>query len=177
MSYRSARSRRSNRAECLYCGPSPVLPLGYDGFGSGYQCLRKGVGVGKFGERRSWQRRMGYPVDPEYKSQCPRLPVRRGNRTRSSSSSSDESDHPNRRSNTRGNRRGSLSMRRSGPLLTRITVSRSGRYQYNRRSNNIRPRPGPRSRNRRSRAQSQRSGSRSRNNRSRRRSGRDFSWF
>jgi hypothetical protein len=177
MSYRSARSRRSNRVECLYCGPSPALPPGYDGFGSGYQCLRKGVGVGKFGERRSWQRRMGYPVDPEYKSHCPRLPARRGNRSRSSGSSSDESDYPNRRSNTRSNRRGALSMRHNGTRLTRITVSRSGRYQYDRRSNNRRPRPGPRSRNRRSGARSQRSGSRSRSNRSRRRSNRDFSWF
>jgi hypothetical protein len=30
------------------------------------------VGVGKFGERRTWQRRMGQRV-PEYISNCPRL--------------------------------------------------------------------------------------------------------
>ena len=175
MSYRSVGRQRSNRVQCLYCGTSPQLPPGYDGFGSGNQCLRKGVGVGKFGERRSWQRRMGYPVDPEYKSQCPRLPSRRRSVSRSSSSSSDESGHPDRRPSTRSNRRGPLSTRRGRSnrmRLTRITISRSGRYRYNRRSNNTRSRPGPRSRNRRSRTRNQRS-----NSRSRRRSDYSFSWF
>jgi hypothetical protein len=30
-----------------YCGNNPVLPAGYDRFGSCTECLRKGVGVGK----------------------------------------------------------------------------------------------------------------------------------
>lgn len=141
MSYRSSRGRRSNRIECLYCGPSQRLPLGYDRFGSAYRCLRKGVGIGKFGERRQWQRRMGYPVDPEYIPVCPRLPARR---YRSSSSDDSDFEFPQIRRGARSNR------------LTRLIVSRSGRYQYhsrsrtsNRRDNNqYRFRPGPHSRNR-----------------------------
>ena len=31
----------------LYCGNKTVLPNGYEGFDSRYNCLRKGVGVGK----------------------------------------------------------------------------------------------------------------------------------
>ena len=30
-----------------YCGTQPLLPDGYTHFGTGYECLRKGVGVGK----------------------------------------------------------------------------------------------------------------------------------
>jgi hypothetical protein len=126
---RRSRSRGSNRKPCLYCGPSRQLPPGYDGFGNNFSCLRKGVGVGKFGERRTWQRRMGQRV-PEYISDCPRLPVqrRRLRQSRSESNSSDESDsespHPRRRSY-----RGGRSRR-----LTRLRISRSGRYRYSRRS-------------------------------------------
>lgn len=31
----------------LYCGDKAVLPNGYEGFDTRYNCLRKGVGVGK----------------------------------------------------------------------------------------------------------------------------------
>jgi hypothetical protein len=30
----------------LYCGDKEILPQGYAGFGTRYQCLRKGVGTG-----------------------------------------------------------------------------------------------------------------------------------
>jgi len=55
---------------CRYCGPNASIPPGYDRRGSPYECLRSGIGVGKYGERRVWQRRSGLPVDPEYVSPC-----------------------------------------------------------------------------------------------------------
>ncbi len=55
---------------CGYCGTNPRLPPGWDYFSTPYECLRKGIGAGKFGERRSWQRRLGLRVDPEYVSPC-----------------------------------------------------------------------------------------------------------
>ncbi len=61
-------SRR--RIVCKYCGPSPILPAGYDIFGTPYDCLRSGIGAGKYGERRTWQRRLGVRVDPDYHSPC-----------------------------------------------------------------------------------------------------------
>ena len=63
------KSRRS-RNVCVYCGPSKRIPPGYDVKGDSYSCLRKGWGAGSHTERRSWQRRMGYKVDPEYISPC-----------------------------------------------------------------------------------------------------------
>jgi len=33
----------------LYCGNDNELPGGYDGFGTRYDCLRKGIGVGIYG--------------------------------------------------------------------------------------------------------------------------------
>jgi len=45
----------------LYCGTSEILPIGYDGFGTSYDCLRKGVGVGLYvlgdGNRRGGRSR------------------------------------------------------------------------------------------------------------------------
>lgn len=32
----------------LYCGDKPILPPNYEGFDTRYNCLRKGVGVGKY---------------------------------------------------------------------------------------------------------------------------------
>ena len=56
---------------CTYCGTSQ-LPAGYDRYGTVYECLKKGIGVGLYQERRKWQREMGYRVDPSYVSPCPR---------------------------------------------------------------------------------------------------------
>ena len=61
-------SRR--RGECGYCGPKNYLPPGWDYIKTRYECLRSGVGVGKFSERRSWQSRLGMRVDPPYINRC-----------------------------------------------------------------------------------------------------------
>jgi hypothetical protein len=92
-------SRR--RGECGYCGPKSYLPPGWDYIKTRYECLRSGVGVGKFSERRSWQSRLGLRVDPPYVNHCGenRLVDRqlRGRRNlrrfnRSSSEDSDDND-------------------------------------------------------------------------------------
>lgn len=63
----------NDRVVCVYCGPGNIRPNGYDRLGTPYECLRKGVGVGKFSERRRWQYQTGQPVDPPYNSPCPRV--------------------------------------------------------------------------------------------------------
>ena len=87
----------SSSPTCQYCGPNSVIPPGYDIRGTPYSCLRSGIGVGKFGERRAWQRRMGFKVDPEYVSKCgdnrvygkkPKPPRNRRSRSRAPSRSS-----------------------------------------------------------------------------------------
>ncbi len=39
----------------MYCGDKKELPVGYDIFGSSYNCLRKGFGAGMYSERKKWE--------------------------------------------------------------------------------------------------------------------------
>lgn len=56
---------------CEYCGPKTKLPKGYDKFGTPHSCLQKGVGIGKYTERRKWEKDMGYEVE-DYIPKCPK---------------------------------------------------------------------------------------------------------
>ncbi len=40
--------KKRNTKSKKYCGPKQNLPTNYDSFGHRYECLRKGVGVGKY---------------------------------------------------------------------------------------------------------------------------------
>ena len=53
----------------LYCGDKVQLPVGYDGFDTRYNCLKKGIGVGKNIVRRDLNG--GTRVAPPVACTCP----------------------------------------------------------------------------------------------------------
>ena len=93
------------RIRCGYCGPSRILPSGWDYNKSPYECLKSGIGAGTHKERRKWQYDMGYRVDPEYHSPCPRRNYRRIRRPVYDRSRSSYIDRRRRRSRSRSSGR------------------------------------------------------------------------
>jgi hypothetical protein len=113
--------RAVNRNICEYCGPKSVVPPGYDSMGSRYTCLKKGFGAGKYTEKRAWQRRMGFRVDPEFKNKCGDNRVYRARNARSPSRSLVRSPvrspvRSRRRSPVRSPRRSPVRSRRRSPV-------------------------------------------------------------
>jgi hypothetical protein len=116
--------RAVNRNICEYCGPKSVVPPGYDSMGSRYTCLKKGFGAGKYTEKRAWQRRMGFRVDPEFKNKCGDNRVYRARNARSPSRSLVRSPvrspvRSRRRSPVRSPRRSPVRSRRRSPVRSR----------------------------------------------------------
>ena len=64
--------------ERKYCGDSEVLPDGYDRFGSRYECLRTGIGVGLYVIPEQRQRKALAQRRPLTKQELERIASRLG---------------------------------------------------------------------------------------------------